>query len=155
MKKTSLLLALLCLFAMPLFAQKKPNKKKPKPTPAMQKSYRIVFTQADKTITIGKDMEFEVQLKRNGGTGYSWELADADGLKKTGIIGFTKRSDKDLTPRATGPDAPVITGGPALDILHFKALKKGKMTLKVLLLRPWEKPVPADATSATFSVVVE
>ncbi len=84
-----------------------------------------------------------VTLESNPTTGYSWEQAENQEpiLEQMGETEF-KPSDE---------GEPPMVGAGGWEIFRFKAISAGKMTLKLVYLRPWEEGVePVD----TFSLDV-
>lgn len=79
-----------------------------------------------------------LSLESNPTTGYGWEIAEIDEA-------ILKQIHHEYEP-----DRPILEGSGGRDIWHFRAEAKGRMTLTLNYLRPWEEAEPIQ----TFSVEV-
>jgi len=96
----------------------------------------------------GREMQLKkgqtlvVTLEGNPTTGYSWEVADPldeQVLRQAGEPEFQQESD--------------LVGAGGVQILRFEAVNAGKMTLKLIYHRPWEKDVEPLETYSIQVVV--
>jgi len=96
----------------------------------------------------GREMQLKkgqtlvVTLEGNPTTGYSWEVADPldeQVLRQAGEPEFQQESD--------------LVGAGGVQILRFEAVNAGKMTLKLIYHRPWEKDVEPVETYSIQVVV--
>ena len=96
----------------------------------------------------GREMQLKkgqtlvVTLEGNPTTGYSWEVAgplDEQVLRQAGEPEFQQESD--------------LVGAGGVQILRFEAVNAGKMTLKLIYHRPWEKDVEPLETYSIQVVV--
>jgi predicted secreted protein len=90
-------------------------------------------------IPIHFDTDFEIALKSNPSTGFSWEITDIDSSK----IHFKERyfTSEDTLPGASG-----------IEHIVFKAIQKGKSSLKLGYLRSWEGK---GSMMDSFSVIIK
>ena len=89
-----------------------------------------------------KGQTLVVTLEGNPTTGYSWEVAgplDEQVLRQAGEPEFQQESD--------------LVGAGGVQILRFEAVNAGKMTLKLIYHRPWEKDVEPLETYSIQVVV--
>lgn len=96
----------------------------------------VKLTEKDfgRTIEIGVGVVFEVVLKGNPSTGHTWRAAFLDkGILKQ--VGETK-FEPDRKARGSGGNI----------ILRFEAAKVGKISLKLIYHRPFEKNKPPIKT---------
>ena len=96
----------------------------------------------------GREMQLKkgqtlvVTLEGNPTTGYSWEVAEPlseQVLRQAGEPEFQQESD--------------LVGAGGVQILRFEAVNAGKMTLKLIYHRPWEKDVEPLETYSIQVVV--
>ena len=70
-----------------------------------------------------------IVLEARPSTGYSWQTIRAGtGTLKPGNVQFRQKTD--------------LVGGPEEQIIMFNALRKGKATIELRYMKPWEKHVP-------------
>jgi inhibitor of cysteine peptidase len=82
-------------------------------------------------ITVKKNAQFTIELDSNPSTGYTNIITELDPT-------FIKNIKKEYKPQQTKPG---LIGAGGIDLFTFKALKKGKTTLVIEYVRPWEKPL--------------
>jgi len=96
----------------------------------------------------GREMQLKkgqtlvVTLEGNPTTGYSWEVAEPlseQVLRQAGEPEFQQESD--------------LVGAGGVQILRFEAVNAGKMTLKLIYHRPWERDVEPLETYSIQVVV--
>lgn len=95
-----------------------------------------------RAVTVKCGQLFEISLKGNPTTGYTWEVSppfDDHLLSQVGALEFK-------------PDSALL-GAPGIQVFRFKTLKKGETTLKLVYRRPWEKDVPPLDTF-TIKVII-
>ena len=91
-------------------------------------------------IKLTLNQEFQIELDANPTTGYNWTIVDT----ATGIISLIDNHFKETSKTAR-------IGAPGKQQFHFKANSIGKMELKLIYHRPWEKDVaPIDS----FHVII-
>ncbi len=93
-------------------------------------------------LTVQNGTVFEVTLKSNPTTGYSWKVL--------------KISDKRIVRTVSSKyeaDRPVLSGSGGQEIWSFKALRPGRAKIEMSYQRPWEKGVP-PAMAKTFNIRV-
>lgn len=86
--------------------------------------------------------QFTVTLPSNPSTGYSWQMLnqpDAKVLRKT-------------VAKYNEPEKP-MPGKPGTETWTFKAVGKGKQSIEMVYLRPWEKGVTPERKQV-FEVTV-
>ncbi len=81
------------------------------------------------TVNVNAGEVFTIKIKANHTTGYEWMVA---GRYDSTVVSFI---DKDYVSDSA-PEGMTGVGGN--EIWKFKALKKGKVTLKFKEVRPWE-----------------
>jgi len=89
-----------------------------------------------------KGQTLVVTLEGNPTTGYSWEVAeplDEQVLRQAGEPEFKSESD--------------ALGAGGVQVLRFEAVNAGKITLKLVYHRPWEKDVEPLETYSIQVVV--
>jgi len=108
------------------------------------------FTDPAKNITVQKpNQEFDIILKSNPTTGYSWEL------KKYDAKIIAKVQNKFYPPFRTDPQ---LVGAPGYEKWTFKVINQKLLSssqetsITMVYRRPWEKENPDDQT-LTFRVV--
>lgn len=94
---------------------------------------------ASKTVSAGE--EFDVRLPANPSTGFRWQVGSIDD-KVVRLV--------DTRYEATGTGQ---VGGGGTDIFTFVGVGKGRGSIKLVYVRPWEKGV-APARTADYSVDV-
>lgn len=95
--------------------------------------------QNGKTIDVNLNMNFEIALKANPSTGFSWEIIEMD----SSIIQFKEK---------TFTSIDTIPGSSGIEHIVFKTVQKGQSSLKLGYLRNWEgKGSMADS----FSVIIK
>jgi len=96
----------------------------------------------------GREMQLKkgqtlvVTLEGNPTTGYSWEVVEPlneQVLRQAGEPEFQQESD--------------LVGAGGVQILRFEAVNAGKMTLKLIYHRPWERDVEPLETYSIQVVV--
>lgn len=91
--------------------------------------------QADYEISANE--EFQVSLKSNPTTGYSWRWVDSGAIEVVDSVAHRYVADKK-------PDHIMISGRGGREIWTFKGVKRGVDTLKMEYCRPWEKGSVTD-----------
>ncbi len=104
-----------------------------------EESTIISKDQNGKTISIPINMNFEIALKANPSTGFSWEVTEMDSSK----IQF---KEKFFTSTDTLP------GSSGTEHIIFKAVQKGHSSLKLGYLRSWEGK---DSMVDSFSIIIK
>ncbi len=92
-------------------------------------------------IEVKSQQEFQIVLDANPTTGYTWTLIDTIPTIKTSLQNsqFTKSSD--------------LLGAPGQQIFSFKANFTGKMEIRFIYHRQWEKnAAPIDSYSVKIEV---
>lgn len=108
---------------------------------AGSKTMSLDQTDNNKSITLKQGETFEVALKANHTTGYSWGLQDSSGT----VVEMYEPARYELDDN---PDGKVGVGG--VERWTFRAKAPGKQTLLMLYRRAWEN----TAASETFTVNV-
>lgn len=100
------------------------------------------FTEADsgKTFATSPGATFDVDLKGNYTTGYSWNIVDCD----KNII---QPAGSQYTP-----NKPQLVGSGGVQHYTFNIVGKGQTTLKITYHRVWEKDV---APAQTFTLQID
>lgn len=91
-------------------------------------------------IAVKFQQEFQIELDANPTTGYTWTLIDTLPSIKSSLLSsqFKKSSE--------------LLGAPGKQIFNFKANFTGKMELRLIYHRQWEKnTAPIDS----YSVIIE
>jgi inhibitor of cysteine peptidase len=99
------------------------------------------LTEADngKTVTVDVGQEFDVTLKANPTTGYTWAVAeptDEQIIRQRGEIEFEPESE--------------ALGAGGVQIIRFEVVGAGQTTLKLIYHRPWESIEPLQTFSVTL-----
>lgn len=113
----------------------------PSVPPAMMKMAMPSFTAQDTGISVKTGAPFQIRLKVNSGTGYSWQPQGplAPGLTLLGVF---------QTPRGK-----MMPGGAGDEVLVFRASGVGRLHLTMEYVRPWERGVkPAKLRSFLIAV---
>jgi inhibitor of cysteine peptidase len=100
------------------------------------------FTEADSgtTFTASPGAMFDIQLKGNYTTGYSWNIAACDkAVVQPGKAEYV-------------PSQPQLAGSGGVQHYTFNIVGKGQTTLKITYHRVWEKDVP-PAQTFTLQIV--
>jgi inhibitor of cysteine peptidase len=97
----------------------------------------VTLTEKDggKVAIVKIGTKIELRLPSNASTGYSWVLDQGDAKKLPSMGKASYEQGKAEVP-----------GAPGIQVWHFKAAKKGVVTLKLNYLRPWEKNTPPAKT---------
>jgi inhibitor of cysteine peptidase len=100
------------------------------------------FTEADsgRTFTTSPGASFDIRLKGNYTTGYSWNVADCD------------KNIVQLTSSQYIPAQPQLVGSGGVQHYLFKVVGKGQTTLKIIYHRVWEKNA---APAQTFTLRID
>lgn len=101
-----------------------------------------VFTEADsgKTFTTSPGATFDIQLKGNYTTGYSWHIVACDpSILRPAGAQYT-------------PNQPQLAGSGGVQHYTFNVADKGVTTLKITYHRVWEKDIP-PAQTFTLQIV--
>lgn len=86
--------------------------------------------------------EFVLTLESNPTTGYRWQLAEKP---DENIVKLVSSEYK-----ATGTK---LVGAGGNDVWTFRAEGKGKTTINLIYVRPWEKDAPPAKTAAVIIIV--
>ena len=88
------------------------------------------------SVELAKGQMLVISLESNPTTGYSWEVVEPDEavLRQVGEAEFTPQSD--------------LIGASGVEVLRLEGTGAGKMTLKLVYHRPWEKDVEPLETFA-------
>ena len=109
------------------------------------KSQPVELTAADagKTVQIVVGTTVVISLEGNITTGYSWHAAEVTGhaVKQLGKASY-----------ATRPHRPGLVGVGGMFTFKFAAVKPGKVTVKLIYVRPWERDQPPERQ---FAVAIE
>jgi len=94
------------------------------------------FTEADsgKTVTTSPGATFDIHLKGNYTTGYSWNIVSCDKA-------IVQPASSEYTP-----NQPQRVGSGGVQHYTFNIIGKGRTTLKIAYHRVWEKDVPPAQT---------
>jgi inhibitor of cysteine peptidase len=107
-----------------------------------QQEVKATIDDAGREMQLKKSQTLVVTLEGNPTTGYSWEVAeplDEQVLRQVGEAEFKAESD--------------LVGAGGEQILRFEAVNTGRMTLKLVYHRPWEKDVEPLETYSIQVVV--
>jgi len=102
-----------------------------------------VFSGSETPFAMKIDDEFVLTLESNPTTGYRWQFADKPDEK---IVRFISSEYK-------APETKLVGAG-GNEVWTFKAAGKGKTTINLIYVRPWEKDTP-PARTATVIIVVD
>jgi predicted secreted protein len=109
--------------------------------PGIAKLAMPTFTAKDASIVVRVNQPFQIRLKVNSGTGYTWrpQAPIPPGLTLLGV--FQEARGK------------IMPGGPGQEVLVFRASDVGKVHLALEYVRPWERsPQPAKVQAYTLSI---
>jgi len=107
-----------------------------------QASTDILYAWHQETeIAVGDSLT--VTLESNATTGFQWELAEISDQTVLAEVGHEYQA----------PEAGAAVGAGGQEVWTFKALKKGKSTISMQYLRPWEEDVEPAQTFALTVVV--
>ncbi|MCX6375950.1 MAG: protease inhibitor I42 family protein [Armatimonadetes bacterium] len=95
-------------------------------------------------IAVVKGNQFGFTLASNATTGYKWRMAS----RLNSVIVKSKGSTYNA------PSSSGLVGQPGTETWTFQAVGKGKQTIKMEYVRPWEKNTPPVKTQ-TFAVIVQ
>lgn len=87
---------------------------------------------------------FHIDLKSNPSTGYTWQWVKNE---KASIVELTVKSYKSAAKSG-------VVGAGGISIFQFKAIRKGRETIHLEYVRPWEKGAK-PAQVATFEIEVK
>jgi inhibitor of cysteine peptidase len=105
-----------------------------------QKMLILKKENAGQQIEVKFQQEFQIELDANPTTGYTWTVIDTRPSIKSSLQSSIFRKSSDLI------------GAPGKQTFDFKANFSGKVELKLMYHRQWEKNIaPVD----TFSVIIE
>lgn len=95
----------------------------------------------DSSITIKANNSFSINLVIQPGSGFSWVRKDSS-YKYVRFDGeqFKNREDAE--------------GGSGVQIFNFRAIAKGKDTVSLIYVQPFNKPFPANAVVKTFIISI-
>ncbi len=111
---------------------------------AVDKILTVSDNKKDVTLKVGDTLS--VELASNPSTGYSWQVSQDD-EKVLAPLGEPQFSLGNKTP---------VPGAGGTQTFQFKAAGKGKTTLTLIYVRPWEKSVtPTPNDTFTVNVTVE
>lgn len=96
-----------------------------------------------KTIEVRVGKNAVITLESNHSTGFQWQLAKP---LETDIIEF---KNTEYVPSNTGR-----IGAGGKEVWTFKTLKKGKVEISLIYVRPWEKDKP-PARQEAFVIIVK
>jgi len=96
-----------------------------------EKKTHITFTEEDdgRSVKLNRGEVFDIMLEGNPTTGYTWQKTEPE-----------DRDILELIEREFKPQSDRI-GSPGIQIFHFKAVGKGRTTIRLIYHRPWEKEV--------------
>lgn len=108
-----------------------------------QKSLNLSEEDNRKQFILSREGEIRIALKAIPSAGYTWTISNIDTslLKQTGEVEFEPESKK--------------LGSPGKQIFHFRSTQTGKITLRLIYHRPWEKAKPPEDTFEVTIQVVE
>lgn len=108
-----------------------------------QKSLNLSEEDNRKQFILSKEGEIQIALKAIPSAGYTWTISNIDTslLKQIGEMKFKPESKK--------------LGSPGMQIFHFQSTQKGKITLRLIYRRPWEREKPPEDTFEVTIQVVE
>ena len=94
------------------------------------------FTEADsgKTLTTAPGGMFDVQLKGNYTTGFTWDVADCD-------MNIVQIKSAEYVP-----NKPQLAGSGGVQHYAFGVVGRGQTTLKIVYHRAWERNIPPALT---------
>ncbi len=107
-----------------------------------QQEVKVTIDDNGREMQLKKGQMLVVTLEGNPTTGYSWEVAgplDEQVLRQVGEAEFKAESE--------------ALGAGGVQILRFEAVNAGKITLKLVYHRPWEKGVEPLETYSIEVVV--
>ena len=105
-------------------------------TPSEKRELVLTERDADRPVTLTAGGTFAVELKSNPTTGYRWK---SEPPRSGNEILLLERDDF-IAPQGE------LCGAPGRQRLTFSARKPGKTTLRLIYIRPWEKPLRPVAT---------
>ncbi len=93
-------------------------------------------------VEIPIQVDIEISLVANPGTGYSWSVEQTDSAKLIQIGESTFEAGSEQL------------GAPGQQIFHLRPKSAGTVRLKLIYHRPWEKVgVPADSFEVTLHII--
>lgn len=103
------------------------------------------FTEKDsgRPVEISLGDSFTVELKSNPTTGFGWQVKPSPEAPKI----LEVKADNFIAPQSE------LCGAPGKHVYRFTAAARGKTTLRLVYLRPWEKP-PRPAAEFKLPVTV-
>ena len=108
-----------------------------------QKLLNLSEEDNQKQFILSKEGEIQLALEAIPSAGYTWTISDIDTtlLKQIGEMKFEPESKK--------------LGSPGKQIFHFQSTQAGKITLRLIYHRPWERDKPPEDTFEVTIQVVE
>lgn len=113
----------------------------PSLAPAMMHIAMPSFTAQQRTISVKQNAPFQIVLRVNSGTGYTWRPRGPmpNGIALLGV--FTQARGR------------MMPGGPGQEVLVFRAAAKGVYSLSIDYVRPWERNAkPASVHTVSVRV---
>lgn len=94
-----------------------------------------VSSGAENKISVLTGKDFRIKIESNITTGFTWNVKESDELKNDDpVIQYLgKKSEEEHS------EEPPMMGSPGFEILKFKALRPGNITIILEYRRPWEK----------------
>ena len=112
-------------------------------TPSGKKEILLTERDADRPLTLAAGDSFAVELKSNPTTGYRWQAASP----RSGEALLKPERDDFIAPQGE------LCGAPGKQRLTFTVREPGQTTLRLVYIRPWEKPLrPVAAFQVPVSV---
>ena len=103
---------------------------------------RKVFSGSENPFAMNVGDEFVLTLESNPTTGYRWQVADK----------LDEKTVKLISSEYNAPDTKLVGAG-GNEVWTFKAAGKGKTTINLIYVRPWEKDTPPVRTATVIIVV--
>jgi inhibitor of cysteine peptidase len=108
-----------------------------------QKSLNLSEADNRKQFILSKEGEIQIALEAIPSAGYNWTVSNIDTnlIKQIGEMKFKPESKK--------------LGSPGKQIFHFRSTQTGKIVLRLIYHRPWEREKPPEDTFEVTIQVVE
>jgi len=101
------------------------------------------FAESAIPIVVRAGDQFTITMSSNVTTGYGWQMSNQPSSKILTKVGS----------KYNGPQNPQLIGAGGTETWTFKAAGKGKQSIEMVYVRPWEKGV-APARKQVFEVTV-
>jgi inhibitor of cysteine peptidase len=92
---------------------------------------------------VKNDSAFLIRLPAALGEGYSWQLIDSSFSE---YVTFEKEDSKNQVKSQAGSSS--------IQVFHFRAIKPGTTTIRLIYGRPFQKPFPKEAPRRIYKIVI-